>query len=113
KKLARSLALRFREIRVETNKGAKLIEIGRIFIPSKLVHWNMSKPLQQILGNESKKGAKGEARLVESDTGELAAMSYGEFQDSFRRVVVLGDPGGGKSTLSQYLCYQLAKTSAA
>ena len=35
-------------------------------------------------------------------------MSFINFKTCAGRVVILGDPGGGKSTLSQLLCYDLA-----
>jgi len=39
---------------------------------------------------------------------EENAISFSNFKISINRVIVLGDPGGGKSTLSQFLCHELA-----
>ncbi|CDX60014.1 hypothetical protein MPL3365_300021 [Mesorhizobium plurifarium] len=52
-------------------------------------------------------------KLPKPDLFQLNArdedLSYSEFISSFKRSVVLGDPGGGKSTLCQSICYDLSK----
>jgi hypothetical protein len=37
-----------------------------------------------------------------------AEISYQNFRSYFSRAIIVGDPGGGKSTLTQLLCYDLA-----
>jgi hypothetical protein len=41
------------------------------------------------------------------DASEGAPIDYAEFISGIRRAVVLGDPGGGKSTFTEKLCYDL------
>jgi hypothetical protein len=36
-------------------------------------------------------------------------ISYADLKQSFSRIAILGDPGGGKSTLCQSICFDLAK----
>jgi ABC-type transport system involved in cytochrome bd biosynthesis fused ATPase/permease subunit len=43
----------------------------------------------------------------------LKTLTYGDLRLLFSRVVILGDPGGGKSTLCQHLCHDLARQAAA
>ncbi|MGQ7387934.1 hypothetical protein ACTGWU_10670, partial [Streptococcus suis] len=46
------------------------------------------------------------------DPTSLNTIGYGDLKLSFSRVVILGDPGGGKSTICQNLCFDLAKQAA-
>ena len=41
-------------------------------------------------------------------TNGEAEISYQNFRSYFNRAIIVGDPGGGKSTLTQLLCYDLA-----
>jgi hypothetical protein len=106
-KINRGLATRFKDIRVETNRGARQVTIDRIYIPSKLNAKQETPTLKEILALElsSRKGRDRESHLEQ----ETTRVTYNEFRSGFRRAVVLGDPGGGKSTLCQYLCYNLSK----
>jgi hypothetical protein len=42
-------------------------------------------------------------------TGYRSAISTTQFVQSLRRAVVLGTPGGGKSTLARYVCFDLTR----
>jgi hypothetical protein len=46
------------------------------------------------------------------DPKVLQTITYSDLKLSFSRVVILGDPGGGKSTICQNLCFDLAKQAA-
>src|SRR5258708_11007511 len=54
-------------------------------------------------------GGEAEWRI---DPNILQTITYGDLKLSFSRVVILGDPGGGKSTICQNLCFDLAKQAA-
>ena len=101
-RVARALTSEFRNIRIETNRGAKLVELNRVYIPSKL-RYRKNPALEEFIG------AGLNARIRH---GPVEGITYSEFRGAFRKVVVLGDPGGGKSTLCQYLCYELSKQCA-
>lgn len=102
-KLSQGLQRAYKDIRIETNKGARPVEISKIFIPSKLCFRKPSKLNVQPAAFE------GRPDLYRTEAGRL---TFGELKFGFRRVVVLGDPGGGKSTLCQQVCYDFAKQSS-
>ena len=108
-KINRAMALRFRDIRVETNRGARQVSIDRIYIPSKLRVKKETKLLTEMIALDSGLRRIIERVQFEPSDQHIARVSYNEFRSGFRRAIVLGDPGGGKSTLCQYLCYNLAR----
>jgi hypothetical protein len=114
-KIAKGLQQSYRNIRIETNRGPKNVEINRIYVPAKLSFrenkatdrriTEMTKVVQQV-----STGTRRSRDLAYSgNIAELKVASYTEFSDMFRRAVVLGDPGGGKSTLCQKYCYDTAR----
>jgi predicted NACHT family NTPase len=110
-KVNRALATRYKDIRVETNRGARQVAIDRIYIPSKLRVMKIPQALEEIISLETG-GKRNRDRLAYKHPDEqMNRITFGEFRSGFRRAIVLGDPGGGKSTLCQYLCYNLAKQS--
>jgi hypothetical protein len=86
-----------------------MVAIDRIYIPSKLKIKQESPMLKEMLALDQ--GARrGRDKELQPDK-EIGKITYNDFRSGFRRAVVLGDPGGGKSTLCQYLCYHLSKQS--
>ena len=108
-KVNRALATRYKDIRVETNRGARLVAIDRIYIPSKLQIMKIPLVLEEILSLEPRGKGNRDRLAYKQPDEQMTKITYGEFRSGFRRAVVLGDPGGGKSTLCKYLCYHLAK----
>ena len=105
-KVNKALAGQFKDIRVETNRGAKQVTIDRIFIPSKLRCRKEPEILKEILALDISTRRRDR---FPGDSRNGTIIGYNEFRGSFRRAVILGDPGGGKSTLCQYLCHHMAK----
>lgn len=115
-KLARSLVNMFKYVRVETNRGAKSTSLDKIFISSKLQAREESIPPTAALSTEliatnSQHNFESALFSDEQRQGNLT-LQFSDFQHSFRRAVVLGDPDGGKSTLCQFLCFRAAKDFA-
>ncbi len=88
-KLARSIEVANRYVAVETLQGAKRCRIKQLVVPPRLA---------TIVGGPDIKKSRANLNL-EAHTG------YIQFKTTFRRAVILGDPGGGKSTLTQLLCF--------
>ncbi|BAK65451.1 hypothetical protein SLG_07760 [Sphingobium sp. SYK-6] len=91
-RVSKSIEALNRDIPVETERGTKRVPIKSLVIPARLQkfsHENLPASGEDIPDGPSEK-------LI-------------DFRRSLRRAVVLGDPGGGKSTLTQHLCYDLAK----
>jgi GTPase SAR1 family protein len=113
-KMARALQLSYKTVRVETNRGARDVEINRIYIPPKLRLRSSQANKRRISNllradrNGRSSGRRGAGGYYFS-ADAMSDLDYQGFTSSFRRAVVLGDPGGGKSTLCQKLCYDLAK----
>ena len=118
-KIARSLSAKYKSIRIETNQGPKDVDIKKIYIPPKL-NINLPSARQASLDAVVEEIGKLRGRdhgiridhtgsLVEPIRARSERFSYQEIKSGFRRVVILGDPGGGKSTLCQSICYDLAQ----
>jgi len=90
-RVARSIEAAHKELTVETMRGAKRIPISKLVIPARLRTTDNRAPETPARGMDSN------------------SMSLVEFRRTFRNAVILGDPGGGKSTSTQLLCYELAK----
>ncbi|MCK1377699.1 NACHT domain-containing protein, partial [Bradyrhizobium sp. 24] len=87
-RLARSLEVANRYLSVETVKGVKRCRIRQLVVPPRL---STSK--------------KVEVKKANSQPRDSDYISYVTFKSSVRRAVILGDPGGGKSTLTQLLSF--------
>ncbi|UCI17745.1 hypothetical protein FJ970_21895 [Mesorhizobium sp. B2-1-8] len=92
-KVAKGIEAANRQVNVETTQGTKKILISKLVIAPRL------SPLTQ-------KEILAAHRDAHHD--RTHNISYINFRRTFSRVVILGDPGGGKSTLTQILCYDLA-----
>jgi NACHT domain len=118
-KIARALQSTTKQIRVETNKGPRSVDISKVYIPPKLKHRD-TKRNSEVLAKATSairpKRHQARSEPVEFDwrvdPKVLQTISYGDLKLSFSRVVILGDPGGGKSTICQNLCFDLAKQAA-
>jgi hypothetical protein len=120
-KFVKGLQSSNRYIRVETNKGARSVEITKIYIPPKLKYRDSKKNKQRVGAIAQvldKYVRKVRANFTLEEQGSLERdeqvnrVTYNDLRLLFNRVVVLGDPGGGKSTLCQHLCHDLAKQAA-
>jgi hypothetical protein len=119
-KIARCLQSTTKQIRVETNKGPRSVDISKVYIPPKLKHRDTKKNSEFLAKATSairpKNKHPARSDLLEFDwridPKVLQTISYGDLKLSFSRVVILGDPGGGKSTICQNLCFDLAKQAA-
>lgn len=89
-KLSRAIEAANRYTAVESLQGAKRLRLKSLAIPSRLT------PLSE--------GEIASAKIAENGT----TITYLNFRRQFGRAVILGDPGGGKSTLTQMLCNDLS-----
>lgn len=88
-RLARAIEQSNKNINVETTQGTKKILISRLVIPARLLQADETSPPAPHAPDNS--------------------INLTSFRRSFQRAVILGDPGGGKSTLTQSLCHIHAK----
>jgi len=121
-KIAKGLQSQYRTVRVETNKGPRSVEISRIYIPPKLSYRESQNsanriasvlPLIARIPKAAPKAVQHDFASEQEARDGLTRVTYGDLRLSFSRVVVLGDPGGGKSTLCQFLCHDLTKQALA
>ncbi|MBB4573131.1 NACHT domain-containing protein [Rhizobium lentis] len=94
-KIARGIEAANRQINVETTQGTRKVNVKKLVIAARL------QPLSD----------KGQipAPHREAPPNETPSYAYLNFRRSFNRAVILGDPGGGKSTLTQLVCFDLAR----
>jgi predicted NACHT family NTPase len=118
-KIARGLQSTTKQVRVETNKGPRSVDISKIYIPPKLRYRDTKRNAETLAKTSALVRPKG--RIITRDGAEaewrvdpatLQSITYSDLKLSFSRVVILGDPGGGKSTICQNLCFDLAKQAA-
>ena len=105
-RLAKLSQARFKSIRVETKRGARKVEIGKIYIPSRLSSSQGGEPSEKSIDRDTVSESGG----IEISGG--TQITYQHFRRSFSRAVILGDPGGGKSRLCQQYCFDLARQTA-
>lgn len=118
-KICRSLANSYKNVRIETvTSGAKEVSIDKIYIVPRLIHRTFGseslddaiRVIERQLGSGSN---PHQGRLIFDEAIDspdaFKSRTYIEFRNTFRRSVVLGDPGGGKSTLCQKLCFDLTQ----
>jgi hypothetical protein len=86
-KIARAVENANRFVSVETLQGVKRCNIRQLVVPPRL----------NVLERHSVAITTGGSEIL-----------YSNFRSSFGSAVILGDPGGGKSTLTQLLCHDLA-----
>lgn len=89
-RLARSFEATNRTVTVETLQGAKRCKIKQLVVP----------PRMETVAAPTKRDTRKAKASLDDDT-----IAYLQFRTTVSRAVILGDPGGGKSTLTQLLCY--------
>lgn len=94
-KIARGIEATNRQINVETTQGTRKVNIKKLVIAARL---DFVSDKGQI-----------PAPHREAQTDRNPNATYLNFRRTFNRAVILGDPGGGKSTLTQLLCFDLAR----
>jgi predicted NACHT family NTPase len=96
------------------------VDISKIYIPPKLRHRDTRRNVEALAKASAVVRPRGKT-MGRNDTADtewridpsvLQTITYGDLKLSFSRVVILGDPGGGKSTICQNLCFDLAKQAA-
>jgi hypothetical protein len=94
-KVAKTIETSNKNVNIETTQGTKKVAIRKLVIPARLrlVSDENDVPLPHRDGR--------------SDANK--ALSFMNFRRTFRDAVIIGDPGGGKTTLTQLLCFELSK----
>lgn len=97
--LSPALAAALSHVNVQTVRGPKRQSLAKIYEKPTLVRITNPDALRV-----------GRARNLSFDFETLNSdeVDYETLRDSFRRAVILGDPGGGKSTIGQSICLELA-----
>ncbi len=114
-KLAKNLQTYYKYLKVETNKGPQKVDINKIYISPKLAIRSGARIQDLTLMRDLGSLASLKKERPELNSGgyyEVSKFTFNDIAESFRNVVVLGDPGGGKSTFCQKLCYEMARKSA-
>jgi hypothetical protein len=93
-KVARSIESQNKTLSVETTEGPKKILIKKLVVAARL---------QEEKTSPSELMPHRDAQRDQSST-----LSFINFRRSFFSAVILGDPGGGKTTLTQLLCHDFA-----
>lgn len=118
-KLLRSAVSEFRVIRVETSQGRKDVDIGKIYIPPRLEPRNVEQIRSSIkvfvdtIAKEhpdQRLDSFSHRSRRENLENSLSSVFISDIME-LARVVVLGNPGGGKSTLLQSVCHTVASES--
>lgn len=118
-KIAKGLQSAYKQIRIETNKGVRLVDISKIYIPPKLRYRDTKRNADlianatRILSNDPRLSRSTDGGIAWGNASEqIQIISYGDLKLTFSRIAILGDPGGGKSTICQNICLDLAKQAA-
>lgn len=120
-KLTKGLQQSYKEVRIETIRGgARLVDIDKIYIPPKLslrTTKRNEKRIARAMEAISASAAGSEQLSLflaahDSDAPAFGRVTYKELKATFRRVVILGDPGGGKSTICQKICYDMSRNAS-
>jgi GTPase SAR1 family protein len=115
--ITKGLLAHYKTLKVETLNGAREVNIADIYVSPSLRLTSQQKrvsELASIMPAPMERIQRGTRHVDVATAGVrgLLDFSYSELRSSFRRIVILGDPGGGKSTLCQRLCYDMAKASS-
>lgn len=119
-RLSRGLLQSYKEVRIETiRSGAKLVPLDKIYIPPNLSLKSLDRNQVRTLIRKHTDfdPAHSDPRVIAgfyddlstSVDSSITVSKFADFRRSFQRVVILGDPGGGKSTLCQKVCHDLTK----
>ena len=94
--LARAFESSNKYMTVETVQGANKCRIKHLAVPPRLA--SVTSPTKRHV-----KKARADIEEVLDDKPEASSIPYVQFKTTVHRAVILGDPGGGKSTLTQLL----------
>ncbi|TGN49408.1 NACHT domain-containing protein [Paracoccus liaowanqingii] len=94
-KVAKYIELTNKHLTVETNSGAKKFPLSRMVVPARLTE--ISDPSDIPLPHR------------ENSRQQVTGTNVISFRRSFYNAVILGDPGGGKTTLTQHICHALSQ----
>lgn len=116
-KLVRAAVNEFRIIRVETSQGRKDVDINKIYIAPRLSFRESDQVVRstKLITDSIERNQTGisDFRSIDRTRKSIEQLSNVDIDDvmAAARVVVLGDPGGGKSTLLQSVCHSTATKS--
>jgi hypothetical protein len=100
-KLCKQIETKHRYITVETARGARKYSVSKLFIEPNFTRLNY---------DELSVPTRSKSRNAPSSRPEdLFRIGYAELRNTLRRTVILGDPGGGKSTTVQHICFEFAR----
>lgn len=85
-----------KDVAIETDRGQKKVPIEKIFVKSRLL---------RIRSEEITNGVIDVKKFSDNST----VLKYIAFSRTFNLACVIGNPGGGKSTLCQFICHDFAK----
>ncbi|WP_394228055.1 NACHT domain-containing protein [Paracoccus marcusii] len=94
-RVAKSIELAHKNITVETNAGAKKLALSKMVVPARLTEVSDASEIP--------------SPHRESFRNQPSGISVINFRRSFYNAVILGDPGGGKTTLTQHICHSLSQ----
>lgn len=118
-RILRAVAGDTKHIRVETSQGRKDVEINKIYIPPRLSVRDIDqvrptvKSLTDALVERDRTANPFSDHDSETRTrieNAISCVTFDEIQE-IHKVVILGNPGGGKSTLLQSVCYKFSAES--
>lgn len=116
-KIIRASINEFKVIRVETSQGRRDVEISKIYIAPRLTFRDQDKlniSRKAITDSiDAHHGPHSDYNSLERIKRSIEALSSVSIEEvsTASRIVVLGDPGGGKSTLLQSICHTAAAKS--
>lgn len=93
-KIARHIETQNKTLTVETTQGARKVPIKKLVVPARM--------------EEVQSQAEAVMPHRDAHRDGNAPVPFINFRRSFFSAVILGDPGGGKTTLTQLLCFDLA-----
>lgn len=116
-RIIRSVAGDTKQIRVETSQGPKEVEIAKIYIPPRLrvrapedVRVIVRGAIDESITSKRKVSLAFTAVPQHDVEAEVTNISISDIS-CISKTVILGNPGGGKSTLLQSVCHKIASDS--
>jgi len=85
----------YRYLSVETDKGQKRVDLSKLFV---------SPMITQHTDKRS-----GDVSISSEYADPYSTLKYPSFKGKVNKSVIVGDPGGGKTTICQYISYDYSK----
>lgn len=98
--VCKALEAKYHYVPTETTRGTRRHSIRKLFIEPRFSR------LDYNLLSGSNKENQNDTEVEEESVIEI---TYAHLRSIFHRTVILGDPGGGKSTTIQNICYEFSK----